>query len=433
MSIGKEEHPSIKEVWESNMEEEIKKISEIIDKYPYVSIDTEFPGIIYSVSSKEKESAYKTIKKNVDDLKLIQFGLTLSDEKGNLPSEISTWQFNMNFNVKKEKNSYESINLLSNSGICFEKLVEIGIPPEEFGSLLTTSGLVLNDDIKWISFHGSYDFAYLIKILTNLPLPDSEQGFFDILKIYFPLYFDIRHLTRNLEGFSKSLQKLALELDVSRVGTQHQAGSDSLVTSKVFHKITSLYINSDQLKADENVLFSLGSYYRDETANIFDSSNIFNNVNTLNSSVGNMSSVNNLNNVGSNLSNINNINSYSNNNNTQPTNFNNSNTKLQTQLDMNSYFHPQYGYIGNNYYRGNAGTFNYNYSQYNPNYGNFSIPNDYLMTGGLNNNVGGNIGNIGGNLSSNPGGINNLGISNVTNNVGTTSNNEDPKKRTFQN
>ena len=37
---------------------------------------------------------------NVDLLKIIQIGLTLSDEDGNYPQEVSTWQFNFHFSIK---------------------------------------------------------------------------------------------------------------------------------------------------------------------------------------------------------------------------------------------------------------------------------------------------------------------------------------------
>ena len=37
---------------------------------------------------------------NVDLLKIIQVGLTLADEEGNFPQDISTWQFNFHFSVK---------------------------------------------------------------------------------------------------------------------------------------------------------------------------------------------------------------------------------------------------------------------------------------------------------------------------------------------
>lgn len=46
-----------------------------------------------------------------------------------------------------------SIELLTKSGIDFKKHEDYGINVEEFGELLISSGLVLTDDVKWISFH----------------------------------------------------------------------------------------------------------------------------------------------------------------------------------------------------------------------------------------------------------------------------------------
>jgi len=47
----------------------------------------------------------------------------------------------------------DSIDLLTNSGIQFPRHDEDGIDMYEFAELLMTSGIVLNDDIKFISFH----------------------------------------------------------------------------------------------------------------------------------------------------------------------------------------------------------------------------------------------------------------------------------------
>lgn len=405
------ENVSIREVWAKNFEEEIQVISGLLERYPYVAMDTEFPGIIHNISSKIKESTYKNIKANVDDLKLIQFGITLSDEKGNTPDPC-TWQFNMNFDVKTDKHSTDSINLLSSSGICFDKLVEHGITPEDFGAVITTSGLVLNDDIKWVVFHGSYDFSYLIKLLTNLPLPDNEIGFFEIIKIYFPTLYDIRHLTKNLDILSKSLQKMAQELDIIRIGNQHQAGSDSQVTSLVFHKLTSLYINSDNLKNDEGVLFGIGNFYEDEASTIFDASHM---VTPL--SLNNISTLSNIPSLSNNI-NINNINPYTptktavtnNSNNTStigPSNNNLNKTTisqattgvstsktplLHSNFDINNtgYYHPSYGYhsMSNNYYRGNGSHYPYNFQQYGQGFNQYqmNMGNEYMMQG-MNNNM----------------------------------------------
>lgn len=47
----------------------------------------------------------------------------------------------------------DSIELLKNSGIDFKRNEEDGIDIEYFGELLVTSGFVLFDNVKWVSFH----------------------------------------------------------------------------------------------------------------------------------------------------------------------------------------------------------------------------------------------------------------------------------------
>lgn len=49
--------------------------------------------------------------------------------------------------------SQDSIDLLANSGLQFQKHEEEGIDTLHFAELLMTSGVVLCDNVKWLSFH----------------------------------------------------------------------------------------------------------------------------------------------------------------------------------------------------------------------------------------------------------------------------------------
>lgn len=64
--------------------------------------DTEFPGVVARPIGTFKTSSdyhYQTMRCNVDLLKLIQIGITLADEEGNFPQDVTTWQFNFKFSI----------------------------------------------------------------------------------------------------------------------------------------------------------------------------------------------------------------------------------------------------------------------------------------------------------------------------------------------
>ena len=53
----------------------------------------------------------------------------------------------------------DSIDMLSNSaGIDFSRSIDNGIDQNEFGELLISSGLVLEEDVTWITFTGYVDY-----------------------------------------------------------------------------------------------------------------------------------------------------------------------------------------------------------------------------------------------------------------------------------
>jgi CCR4-NOT transcription complex subunit 7/8 len=155
--------------------------------------------------------------------------------------------------------SQASIESLQQAGIDFPALERDGIDPFDFGALLISSGMVCDEDIKWISFHGGYDFGYLTKLMICQPLLDDEVEFEALMKKFFPSIYDVKYLTKQcvqlhasgqltpadaatleiLQKFEQkpSLENLAEALKVKRQGPAHQGGSDALLTGKVFFQM----------------------------------------------------------------------------------------------------------------------------------------------------------------------------------------------------
>jgi len=231
---------------------------------------------------------YQCLRTNVDMLNIIQIGLSLFNEKGETPpvklssqdtSDLAhrngnvsgpfpyAWQFNFKFSLNDDMYNQISIDSLKNAGIDFNALERDGIDPHEFAALLIPSGLVCFENVHWISFHGGYDFGYLTKLMICRPLPNDEVEFDQIMKLYFPSTYDVKHLLKHaiklhnsgaltpadpstIEVLQKFEAKSGLEnigetLKIKRVGTAHQAGSDSLLTGRVFFALREKIFNGE--------------------------------------------------------------------------------------------------------------------------------------------------------------------------------------------
>lgn len=245
----------IVDIWAENLDDEMDRIRDVIQKYNYVAMDTEFPGVVARPIGEFRTNAdyhYQLLKCNVDMLKCIQLGLTFMDENGETPPGTSTWQFNFKFNLQEDMYSQDSIDLLVSCGIQFKRHEQSGVCPMRFAELLITSGVVLIDGVNWISFHSGYDFGYLLKILSGKGLPTTEDEFFRDMKDYFKTVYDVKYMAKNLNGKLKGgLKELSEQLEITRVGQQHQAGSDSLLTGKSFFKIQQDYFAKNAADLDK--------------------------------------------------------------------------------------------------------------------------------------------------------------------------------------
>jgi len=112
------------------------------------------------------------------------------------------------------------MQLLRESGFDFDKHKTDGIPHKIFAEHLISCGLVLNSRNHWITFHGSGDFGYLLRILLGHNLPNTQEEFLNLLDMYFYNYYDCKEIKREID-VQGGLVKLAKELDVDRIGTMH--------------------------------------------------------------------------------------------------------------------------------------------------------------------------------------------------------------------
>jgi len=213
----------ITEVWEYNLEDEVDRMRDIAEVYNYVAMETQCPGIVARPTGPFSEYAeynYQTLKCNIHLTSVVQVSLVFADGRGNRPKG-STWRFNFKFDCQSDPFSEDT---LDTRGLDLARHRSQGIEPHAFAELLMSSGLVLNEEVRWITiggpsslaerciedsrggrfedkprvmFCGLYDLGHMLQMLTSQPLPSEVRGFQESLDLFFPSRCDVaKHLHR---------------------------------------------------------------------------------------------------------------------------------------------------------------------------------------------------------------------------------------------
>ncbi|XP_074580839.1 putative CCR4-associated factor 1 homolog 11 [Curcuma longa] len=144
------------EVWEHNLLEQMETIAVLRRSFPIVAIDTEFSGFLRITPRRApEEERYRDLKYNVDNLLVIQLGITLFDASGNRPLPQPTWQINFSdFDPEIDPCSPEAIRLLENSGIDMQRQRREGVSSIRCGALLQEK-LFGGGGCSFVTFHGA--------------------------------------------------------------------------------------------------------------------------------------------------------------------------------------------------------------------------------------------------------------------------------------
>jgi len=255
----------IRQVWAHNVESEFHAIRQVAERFPYVSMDTEFPGVIHCPTkhhaSLTPSERYAALKANVDALHLIQVGLAFAASPDAPPSV--AFEINLReFDPRVHRHNPRSVALLADHGLDFALQRRHGVDARVFSALLMSSGLVCSGaaGATWVTFHSAYDFGYLVKLLMGRKLPRTLPEFLGLVRVFFgEQVYDARHVMDSCAGLYGGLDALAALLGVERAaGLSHQAGSDAALTWDVFRRIREVYFaNRQGLGAFAGVLYGL--------------------------------------------------------------------------------------------------------------------------------------------------------------------------------
>jgi len=220
------------EVWEANFDKEFASLLGAVFRAggpeATLALDMEFPGFPCADPQNSGHAEHhQALCRNIDQLWPIQLGVAVVGSDG---VHRGVWTFNLHFDAGVDAHTEESLAFLRRAGVDFPRHKTEGIDALELGRRLASSSLVGGRAPCWLTFCGSYDWGYLLKLLTlGRPLPGDPSTFENVLSVYCPRRRELRDFLPK-----GSLEMLGRRHGVKRWGVAHTAGSDALLTLELF-------------------------------------------------------------------------------------------------------------------------------------------------------------------------------------------------------
>uniref|UniRef100_A0A0D9XHG0 poly(A)-specific ribonuclease n=1 Tax=Leersia perrieri TaxID=77586 RepID=A0A0D9XHG0_9ORYZ len=245
----------LRSITAANINAEMQMIGGLMLQFPYISIDVEYAGVVHhpAVAARNltADERYALVKANVDEVPIVQLGITLSDSNGNLPLGFHhagprhlrqlVWEVVFSdFDASRgEAHAANSVKFLESQGVDFDLARLTGVSSTVFGERLLAILPPRPDELTWSAFGAAYDMAYMLKMLTGgQPLPDNRTDF--LLQIQSRLRGGRIFDTKCIVDYNHhALRDLGLKQTASRLGVGQQmmpmlAGYKSFLASRIF-------------------------------------------------------------------------------------------------------------------------------------------------------------------------------------------------------
>ncbi|KAF3793392.1 putative CCR4-associated factor 1-like protein 10 [Nymphaea thermarum] len=271
----------LRQIWEEDFYREQEFIREVVLRHNYVTVATRVIPLPTAPSPASSSAAatgatlptldenYALFRQRANAARLLQLGLTFSDEGGNLPKDPMTgeryiWEFNVK--VAKSMDEIDAVfrQHLTEKGIDVDYNMKHGIHPDVLCIGIWCMDTLMKERIRWVVFNGCAAFSPLLNIMrpvTENPeeqLPERREAFLDAVKLYFPKFYEVRQLMSGC-GLSGTLEETANVLGVAVTEGEmfNQAGPDSLLTLQVFRGIRKRHFRRAIPEDQANLIISI--------------------------------------------------------------------------------------------------------------------------------------------------------------------------------